>query len=84
MGVRGSETVTLDLDEDKTLLRNPLDRYLGGTDSELADALLDESRAEVVIRIDPDRLYAWDFSDRMPNAREMSATKKAEPESPRY
>jgi nitroimidazol reductase NimA-like FMN-containing flavoprotein (pyridoxamine 5'-phosphate oxidase superfamily) len=84
MGVRGNGTATLEPDEDKTLLRRLLDRYLGGTDSGLADILLDESREEVVIRIEPDRLYTWDFTERMPDARETPAGKNTEPESPRY
>ncbi|MES3516343.1 MAG: pyridoxamine 5'-phosphate oxidase family protein [Natronomonas sp.] len=64
-GVRGAGTATMEPDEDKTLLRELFERYLGGTDNDLADVLLVEDRSEVHIRIDPDRLYTWDFSDRM-------------------
>jgi nitroimidazol reductase NimA-like FMN-containing flavoprotein (pyridoxamine 5'-phosphate oxidase superfamily) len=64
-GVRGRGHATLDEDEDKTLLRTLLTRYLGGTDSALARRLLDPSRDEVRIRIDPVRLHSWDYSDRM-------------------
>ena len=42
-----------------------LERYLGGTDSELAEILLAPGREEV--RIEVGRAYTWDFSDRMPS-----------------
>ena len=64
-GVRGAGTATIDRDEDKTLLESLLMRYLGGTDSELAGRLLDADREEVRIRIEPERLYTWDFTERM-------------------
>jgi nitroimidazol reductase NimA-like FMN-containing flavoprotein (pyridoxamine 5'-phosphate oxidase superfamily) len=66
-GVRGRGHATLDEDEDKALLRSLLTRYLGGTDSALAQRLLDPSRDEVRIRIDPVRLHSWDYSGRMGN-----------------
>ena len=64
-GVRGYGRATLEPDPGKGLLRSLLQRYLGGTDSPLADRLLDESREEVTIRIDPKKLYCWDYTDRM-------------------
>jgi nitroimidazol reductase NimA-like FMN-containing flavoprotein (pyridoxamine 5'-phosphate oxidase superfamily) len=64
-GVRGSGTVTIEADEEKTLLRELLERYLGGTDNSLADRLLDDDREEVALRITPEKLYTWDFTDRM-------------------
>jgi nitroimidazol reductase NimA-like FMN-containing flavoprotein (pyridoxamine 5'-phosphate oxidase superfamily) len=67
-GVRGNGTASVEPDDQKALLRELLERYLGGTDSGLADRLLSPDREEVTIRIDPDRLYTWDFSDRMPAA----------------
>lgn len=67
-GVRGNGTASVEPDDEKALLRELLERYLGGTDSGLADRLLSPDREEVTIRIDPDRLYTWDFSDRMPAA----------------
>lgn len=85
MGVRGNGTAILDGDEDKTLLRGLLDRYLGGTESELAELLLDDNREEVMIRIQPDRLYTWDFTDRMSAAQtDTPAGRNPEPDSPRY
>ncbi|WP_336325952.1 pyridoxamine 5'-phosphate oxidase family protein [Halovenus sp. HT40] len=84
MGVRGNGTATLEPDADKELLRNLLDRYLGGTESELAEMLLADDREELVIRIEPDRLFTWDFTDRMRSARtETPAGREPEPDSPR-
>ena len=85
MGVRGNGTARLEPDEDKALLRNLLDRYLGGTESELAEILLADDREELVIRIEPDRLFTWDFTNRMRSARtETPAGREPEPDSPRY
>lgn len=64
-GVRGAGTASVDTDEGKALLRALLERYLGGTDSSLAERLLGPHREEVRIVVDPARLYTWDFSDRM-------------------
>ncbi|WP_276258814.1 pyridoxamine 5'-phosphate oxidase family protein [Haloglomus litoreum] len=67
-GVRGAGTATVEPDTDKSLLRALFDRYLGGTDNSLADRLLADDRDEVRIRIDPTRLYTWDFTERMRDA----------------
>lgn len=64
-GIRGNGTASLSPDEDKTLLRTLIERYLGTTESPLAQELLSGEREEVQIRIDPDELYSWDFTDRM-------------------
>ena len=64
-GVRGAGTASIEPDEDKELLRALLERYLGGTDSPLAANLLREEREEVRIRVDPSKLYTWDYSERM-------------------
>jgi len=60
-GVRGNGTASVDPDPDKQLLKE----LLGGTDSPLAKRLLSPKRSEVRIRIDPNREYTWDFSERM-------------------
>ncbi|MFC7234774.1 pyridoxamine 5'-phosphate oxidase family protein [Halosegnis marinus] len=65
VGVRGSGRASVSPDGDKQLLRALLDRYLGGTDSGLAERLLRPEREEVRVRIDPAKLYTWDFGDRM-------------------
>lgn len=67
-GVRGAGTATIEPDGGKALLEDLLERYLGGTDNALADRLLVEEREEVRIRIDPTRLYTWDFTERMSDA----------------
>lgn len=64
-GVRGNGTATIEPDPEKALLQELLERYLGGTDSPLAQRLLDPDREEVRIEIDPARLVTWDYSDRM-------------------
>jgi len=64
-GVRGNGTATVTSDEEKAVLRSLIERYLGGTDSDLARRLLAPSREEVRIRIAPDRLHSWDYSGRM-------------------
>jgi nitroimidazol reductase NimA-like FMN-containing flavoprotein (pyridoxamine 5'-phosphate oxidase superfamily) len=64
-GVRGAGTAAVAPDEDKTVLRDLIERYLGDTDSKLARSLLSPDRDEVRIRVDIDRAYTWDFSDRM-------------------
>jgi nitroimidazol reductase NimA-like FMN-containing flavoprotein (pyridoxamine 5'-phosphate oxidase superfamily) len=68
-GARGAGRATVEPDEDKQVLRALLERYLGGSDSDLARALLAPDREEVRIHIAPERLYTWDFSDRMDDTR---------------
>lgn len=84
MGVRGKGTAMLEADEDKGLLKTLLNRYLGGTGSGLAEMLLDDKREELVIRIEPERLFTWDFTERMQSVRsDAPALTSTEPESPR-
>lgn len=64
-GIRGSGTATVSRDGGGEVLRDLVERYLGGADSSLADRLLDENREEVRIRIDPDEIFSWDYSERM-------------------
>jgi nitroimidazol reductase NimA-like FMN-containing flavoprotein (pyridoxamine 5'-phosphate oxidase superfamily) len=64
-GVRGAGSVSIEPDPEKALLHELFERYLGGTDNSLADKLLVEGRKEVRLRIEPNRLYTWDFTDRM-------------------
>ena len=65
MGVRGAGTATVEPDPDRAVLRSLLERYLGGTESELAATLLDKRREEVRIRIEPERVSSWDYTERM-------------------
>ena len=64
-GIRGNGVATISADPEKRVLRDLIQRYLGGTDSSLAKWLLSEQRSEVCIRIDMDEVYSWDYSDRM-------------------
>jgi len=64
-GVRGTGTATLAPDEDKAVLRSLLERYLGGTGSPLAERLLSPEREELLISVDIERAFTWDFSERM-------------------
>ncbi|RQG98122.1 pyridoxamine 5'-phosphate oxidase family protein [Natrarchaeobius oligotrophus] len=64
-GVRGNGTATLEPDTDKTVLRALVERYLDGTDSDLARRLLDDERDEIRIRIEPRQVFSWDYTDRM-------------------
>ena|SRR6056297_1629548 len=69
-GVRGRGRATVRPDEGKRLLRSLLKKYLGGTDNSTADRLLRPEREEVEIRIEPERLHTWDYSERMGSAEE--------------
>ena len=64
-GVRGAGSVTITPDEDKDTLRSLVERYLGDTNSGLAQQLLSPEREEVRLSLDIERAYTWDFSDRM-------------------
>ncbi|MFB6108520.1 MAG: hypothetical protein ABEJ82_06740 [Haloplanus sp.] len=61
----GTPATPIESDPEKAVLRALLERYLGGTDSSLARRLLAPERDEVTVRIDPDRLHSWDFTERM-------------------
>ncbi|SFC74401.1 hypothetical protein SAMN05444422_11924 [Halobiforma haloterrestris] len=67
-GVRGRGTASVAPDPEKETLRDLLEQYLGGTDSQLARTLLREERDEVTIAIEPAVVYGWDYSDRMGDA----------------
>ena len=67
-GVRGNGVARIDADEDKVLLRALIERYLGNTESSLARNLLSGDREEVRIRIEPETVYGWDYSERMADA----------------
>ncbi len=64
-GIRGTGRATFSAENGKEVLRDLVERYLGGADSSLARWLLADERDEVCIRIDPQEVYSWDYSDRM-------------------
>ena len=64
-GIRGNGTASVTADDGKVVLRDLVERYLGGTESSLAQWLLEDDREEVRIRIEPAEIYSWDYSERM-------------------
>ncbi len=64
-GVRGVADVALVPEAGARVLRACIDRYLGSDQSELAQWLLSRVSTEVALRIEPRRLFSWDYSGRM-------------------
>jgi hypothetical protein len=64
-GVRATGRASITPEGARSLLEALIQRYLGGTDSELATRLLSDHREEVRIRIEPTEIYSWDYADRM-------------------
>ena len=64
-GVRGQARAHIVANAGASVLRDLIDRYLGGADSEFAAWLLSRTANEVAIRLDPVRLRSWDFTRRM-------------------
>lgn len=64
-GVRGQGTATLGGDGAGEVLRLVIARYLGDSNSSLANWLLSREQEEVLIRVTPKRFFSWDYRDRM-------------------
>jgi hypothetical protein len=64
-GVRGQGIARLSSAADGEVLREMLQRYLGGTDSKLGSWLLSRVEDEILITIEPLRLFTWDYRERM-------------------
>jgi nitroimidazol reductase NimA-like FMN-containing flavoprotein (pyridoxamine 5'-phosphate oxidase superfamily) len=64
-GVRGQGTVELIRAEAGEVLGELLERYLGSADSDLGQWLLSRSDHEYAIKIRPNWLTSWDYSERM-------------------
>jgi hypothetical protein len=64
-GVRGRGIVTLRQGRGADMLRLLLSRYLRSVDSPFAKRLLANSQDEIVIELEPERTYSWDFTKRM-------------------
>lgn len=64
-GVRGRAHVTITTDGAAALLGDLCERYLGGTDGDLARWLLSRADHEVVLTLDPREVTAWDYRQRM-------------------
>lgn len=64
-GVRGQGIAGLTHAGAGAVLDEVLERYLGGTESGLARWLLSRRDEEVLISIQPERLFSWDYRERM-------------------
>jgi hypothetical protein len=64
-GVRGQGRARLDPLGQSPMLQRLLDNYLGDTESKLASWLVSRSDEELLIQIEPVRLYTWDYRERM-------------------
>ena len=71
-GVRGRGRATCTTAADNTQLEKLLTRYLGSTEGQLAQWLLNRSGREAVIAIEPVWLTSWDFSERMQDLTKIS------------
>ena len=67
-GVRGQGLVTLHTDGGEEILKQHLQRYLGGTNSSLARWLLSRAQEELVVRVEVVRMFSWDYRERMANS----------------
>ncbi|SRR6056297_1839613 len=64
-GVRGQGLARLQDSGQEEVLSLLLTRYLGGTESSLGRWLLSRVAEEVLISIQPVRLFSWDYRERM-------------------
>lgn len=67
-GVRGQARAALVPARGEEILRMALERYLGGTDSDLARWLLSRADDELAIRLTAVTLFTWDYRKRMAGA----------------
>ena len=72
-GVRGRGEVSLSKQNAEPVLNQLISRYLGTTDSPLADWLLGRAEEEYVLEITPVWLTGWDYSRRMGNRQPSDA-----------
>ena len=74
-GIRGQALATIDADRGVEILERLLIRYLGGTDNPLGQGLLKRPTPEVAIRLEPQNIFTWNFSDRMASSLKGSVSK---------
>ncbi|MDG2003293.1 MAG: pyridoxamine 5'-phosphate oxidase family protein [Novosphingobium sp.] len=67
-GVRGGGRASIHPEQGGEVLKRLLERYDVASNSKLATMLLSRIEEEVAIRIKPDRISSWDFSQRMKGA----------------
>ena len=64
-GVRGQGTVTLHDEGAEEILESVIDRYLADSNNDLAKWLLSRKEEEVLIELQPQRFFSWDYRNRM-------------------
>ena len=64
-GVRGQGVARLDDLGSNATLDNLLERYLGGAESRLGNWLLSRRDEEMLITVEPSRIFSWDYQERM-------------------
>ena len=73
-GVRGQGMASLHFENADDLLERLIVRYLGNSDSSLAKKLLNNVTNEVAIKIEPTKIFSWDYRKRMEESGEESYT----------
>lgn len=64
-GVRGQGLVEMSPEGAGATLEHLIDRYLGDADSGLASWLLSRKDEELLISLRPERIFSWDYRERM-------------------
>ncbi|MEP1469789.1 MAG: pyridoxamine 5'-phosphate oxidase family protein [Halieaceae bacterium] len=64
-GVRGQGTVVMSPEGAGATLEHLIQRYLGNADSGLAQWLLSRKDEELLISLRPERVFSWDYRERM-------------------
>ena len=74
-GMRGQARAVIEPEKGADVLEILLNRYLDGTDNQLARGLLSKKDKEVAIRIAPVNITTWNFKDRMQDVAEKNLCK---------
>jgi nitroimidazol reductase NimA-like FMN-containing flavoprotein (pyridoxamine 5'-phosphate oxidase superfamily) len=74
-GMRGQARAVIEPEKGADVLEILLNRYLDGTDNQLARGLLSKKDREVAIRIAPVNITTWNFKDRMQDVAEKNLCK---------
>ena len=64
-GVRGQGLAELSAEGAAATLEQLIERYLAGSNSQLARWLMSRADEELLVRITPQRLFSWDYRTRM-------------------
>jgi nitroimidazol reductase NimA-like FMN-containing flavoprotein (pyridoxamine 5'-phosphate oxidase superfamily) len=74
-GMRGQARAVIEPKKGADVLEILLNRYLDGTENQLAQGLLSKKDKEVAIRIAPVNITTWNFKDRMQDVAEKNLCK---------